>query len=168
MICCCFRFCCRTYHWFKTQTAELSLDPWLMTQVPWLMCLESNPIVIAIVTCVSRLMTRDPWLLTHAWPMVWLRLVGSLKLQVSFAEYSLFYRALLRKRPTILRSLRIVATPYDSWVMSQESCVMSVRSHAHSCKTLKAYAQSSVPANTHHSHTQKQIQLCVILNYESY
>jgi len=31
--------------------------------------------------------------------MGWLRLVGSLKLQVSFAEYRLFYRALLQKRP---------------------------------------------------------------------
>ena len=46
-------------------------------------------------------------------PMGWLRLVGSLKLQVSFAEYSLFYRALLQKRPTIWRSLLIVATPYQ-------------------------------------------------------
>ena len=31
---------------------------------------------------------------------------------ISFAEYSLFYRALLQKRPIILRSLPIVATPY--------------------------------------------------------
>ena len=45
-------------------------------------------------------------------PMGWLRLVGSLKLQVSFAEYRLFYRAPLQKRPIILRSLLIVATPY--------------------------------------------------------
>ena len=44
--------------------------------------------------------------------MGWLRLVGSLKLQVSFAEYRLFYRALLQKRPMILRSLLIEATPY--------------------------------------------------------
>jgi len=44
--------------------------------------------------------------------MGWLQLVGSLKLQVSFAEYRLFYRALLQKRPTVLRSLLIVATPY--------------------------------------------------------
>jgi len=43
--------------------------------------------------------------------MGWLRLVGSLKLYVSFAEYSLFYRALLQKRHLILRSLLIVATP---------------------------------------------------------
>jgi len=42
----------------------------------------------------------------------WLRLVGSLKLQVSFAEYSFFDRALLQKRPIILRSLPFVATPY--------------------------------------------------------
>ena len=45
--------------------------------------------------------------------MGWLRLVGSLKLQVSFAEYSLFSRALFQMRPIILRSLRIVATPYS-------------------------------------------------------
>ena len=44
--------------------------------------------------------------------MGWLRLVGSLKLQVSLADYRLFYRALLQKRPIILRSLLIVATPY--------------------------------------------------------
>ena len=31
--------------------------------------------------------------------------IGSLKLKVSFAEHSLFYRALLQKRPIILRSL---------------------------------------------------------------
>jgi len=37
--------------------------------------------------------------------------VGSLKLQVSFAEYSLFYRALLHNRPIISRSLLIVAIP---------------------------------------------------------
>jgi len=41
--------------------------------------------------------------------MAWLRSVDSLKSQVSFAEYSLFYRALLQKRLVILRSLRIEA-----------------------------------------------------------
>jgi len=44
--------------------------------------------------------------------MGWLRLGGSLKLLVSFTEYSLFYRALLQKRPLYLRILLIVATPY--------------------------------------------------------
>ena len=41
-----------------------------------------------------------------------LRLVGFLTLQVSCVKYSLFYRTLLQKRPVILRSLLIVATPY--------------------------------------------------------
>jgi len=50
----------------------------------------------------------------HSCTMRWLRLVGSIKLQVSFAEYSLFYRALLRKRPVILSILLTVATPYGS------------------------------------------------------
>jgi len=44
----------------------------------------------------------------------WLRLVGSIKLQVSVAvaEYCLFYRALLQKRSTILSILLTGATPY--------------------------------------------------------
>jgi len=37
--------------------------------------------------------------------MGWLRLVGSLKLYVSLENIGLFYRALLQKRPIILRSL---------------------------------------------------------------
>ena len=49
---------------------------------------------------------------TVLFAMGWLRLVGSLKLQVSFAEYILFHRALSAKRPAILRSLLIVATSY--------------------------------------------------------
>ena len=47
--------------------------------------------------------------------MGWLQLVGCLRLQVSFAEYHLFYRALLQKRPIILRSLLSVATSYCVW-----------------------------------------------------
>jgi len=47
-----------------------------------------------------------------------LRLVGSLTFYVSFAEYSLFYRALLQKKPMILRSLVIVPTPY--WMAVHE------------------------------------------------
>ena len=44
--------------------------------------------------------------------MVWLRSVGSIKLQVSFAEYRLFYRSLLQQRPIILSILLTKATPY--------------------------------------------------------
>jgi len=51
------------------------------------------------------------WLI-QIWTMGWLWLVGSWKLQVTFAEYRFLYRALLQKRPIILRSLLIVATPY--------------------------------------------------------
>jgi len=51
--------------------------------------------------------------MTSAYDMGWLRFVRSLKLQVSFAEYCLFYRALLQRRLIILRSLIIVATPLE-------------------------------------------------------
>ena len=49
---------------------------------------------------------------TCAMAMGWLGLVGSLKLQVCFAEYRLFYVALLQKRSITLRILLIVATPH--------------------------------------------------------
>ena len=55
--------------------------------------------------------------------MGWLRLVGSIKLQVSFAEYRLFYRSLLQKRPINLSILLTAATPYHD--------VVTVRSHTH-------------------------------------
>ena len=42
--------------------------------------------------------------------MGWLRLVGSLKLQVSFAKEPYKKDYILQKRPIILRSLLIVAT----------------------------------------------------------
>jgi len=44
--------------------------------------------------------------------MGWLRLVGSLKLYISLKNIGLFCRALLQKRPIILRSLLTIATPY--------------------------------------------------------
>ena len=51
--------------------------------------------------------------------MGWLRLVCSFKLHVSFAEYSLFYRSRLQKRPVMLESLLIEATH----MYRSESCI---------------------------------------------
>jgi len=55
------------------------------------------------VTTISRLLTNlYPYVKIYRYAdMGWLRLVGSLKLQVSFAEYRLYHRALLQKRPII-------------------------------------------------------------------
>jgi len=49
----------------------------------------------SMLQCYSVLQCAEPLV------MVWLRLVGSLKLRVSFAEYSLFNRTLLQKKPII-------------------------------------------------------------------
>jgi len=65
-----------------------------------------------------------------------LRLVGSFKLQVSFAEYRLFYRALLQKRPMFLRTLLIVAIPYSQMQIGWHRML---RLDYHTCKTLPAY-----------------------------
>jgi len=58
-----------------------------------------------------RIRTRSTRSSCVGFVMGWPRVVGMLKLWVSFAEYSLFYRALLQKKLVILRSLLIVATP---------------------------------------------------------
>ena len=51
------------------------------------------------------------WIYTFYIVMGWLPLVGSLKLQVSFAKEPYKRDYILQKRPTILRSLLIVAAP---------------------------------------------------------
>ena len=51
----------------------------------------------------------DTYIHTH---MGWLRQVGSLKLYVTFAKEPYKRDYILQKRPIILRSLLIVATPY--------------------------------------------------------
>ena len=77
----------------------------------------------SVLNKVYKITTRVPWV-RHPLPkknkisavsslgilqsklnMGWLRLVGSLKKQVAFAEYRFFYRALLQKRPMVLRSV---------------------------------------------------------------
>jgi len=66
----------------------------------------------------------------------WLRMIGSLNLYVSFAEYCLLYRALLRQRPIILRSLLIVATTYTERQRSRGiySCVYKKHAYMQTCK----------------------------------
>ena len=69
--------------------------------------------------------------------MGWLRVVGSLELQVAFAEYGLFYRALLQKRPMILRSLIIVATPYVSDIPYRAEIERETTNRSHLIKASK-------------------------------
>ena len=53
--------------------------------------------IFSTVVCLELMLQHK----FEARNMGWLRLVGSIKLQVSFAEYCLFYRVLLQKRPII-------------------------------------------------------------------
>jgi len=90
-----------------------------------LYCLGDSMYVVYMQVCTwdcTNLLYLHVYLYTHmrkgvyanvfGYGIGWLRLVGSLKWKVSFPEYRLFYGALLQKRPIILRSLLIVATPY--------------------------------------------------------
>ena len=81
--------------------------------------------------------------------MGWIRSVGSIKLQVSFAEYILFYRALLQKRPITLSILLTEATPYlhrplmcerGKWMKHTRTQTRTTHStlHIHSPRTLSS------------------------------
>ena len=54
-------------------------------------------------------------------------MVWQWKLQVSFAEYSLFYRALLQKRPMILSMQLTEAMPYQSLMSYSSTDVVWLR-----------------------------------------
>ena len=73
--------------------------------------------------------------MSHVTHMGWLQLVGSLKLQVSFAEYHLCYRALLQKRPIILMSLLMVAIPYQCASVMSRVGMVHVTRMIESCNT---------------------------------
>ena len=90
--------------------------------------------------------------LVHTSTCILKRLVGSLKWQVS-AEYPLFHRALLQKRPIILRSLLIVATPYTP-LHTATQCDVLQRTVTR-CNTLQHVFQFvllRICALTHHIH----------------
>jgi len=62
--------------------------------------------------------------------MGWLRLVGSLKLQVSFAKHPYNRNYILQRRPMILRSLLIVTTTYVVYMCHMYVC----HSHLYVCR----------------------------------
>jgi len=97
--------------------------------------------------------------------MGWLRLVGSLKLYVSFAKYSLFYRALLQKRPIIFKSLVIVATPYwIKWPMPYTHTHAYTYTHTHVHTHVYTYTRTHVHAHMHiHTHSHTYTRTCIYI-----
>jgi len=117
-VCVCVRLCvCESCHVYEE---VLSLIPDFCIIYQLLFCISFT----SCFNCCFGLLVHHVWtaavsfshtmheLLLCLSPVGWLRLVSSFKIQVSFAEYSLFHRALWQKRPMFLGSLLIVATPY--------------------------------------------------------
>jgi len=94
---------------YTHSSTDLTLGAHMSDDIPDSLEIWSDPKVRSVLECVY---TSTSLQISKESGVGWLRLVGSLKLYVSFAEYRLFYRALLQKRPIIWRSLLIVATPY--------------------------------------------------------
>ena len=71
-------------------------------------CVRASPHSVFTYVCMHMYIRRYLYVWVY---MGWLRSVGSIKLRVSFAEYYLFYRALLQKRPMILSILNNQSHP---------------------------------------------------------
>jgi len=104
--------------------------------------------------------------------MGWLRLVGSLKLQVSLAKEPYKRDDILQKRPIILRSLLFVATPYADVCVYYlrfafvepvlctrlaRSCVCHDSKRAHSC-----LCHDSRQAYSYVCHDSRQAHSCAM------
>ena len=77
--------------------------------------------------------------------MGWLRLVGSFKLQVSFAKEPYKRDDILQERPMIVRSLLIVATPYHLhirliYILSAQNWIHETQNSPQSALALAVYA----------------------------
>jgi len=72
--------------------------------------LQKRPIILSILLTVATPYSGITRPVTN---MGWLRLVGSIKLQVSFAKEPYKRADILQKRPIILSILLTVATPYS-------------------------------------------------------
>jgi len=98
----------------RTPVSVCFQGPWLparrSTGVTRLIDMSFDFQLVAVPRTLFHVCFWGPWLLTRR-TMGWLRWVGSLKLLVSFAEYGLFYRALLQKRPCVF--LRLL-TPHEA------------------------------------------------------
>jgi len=105
-------FTCDTTHTYMTWLIHMWHDSytWDMTHTygAWLIHMWHDSYIWHIMN--ERLCKKNLPI------MVWLRFVGSLKLDVSFAKKPYKRDDILQKRPLILRSLLIVATPY--WNLS--------------------------------------------------
>jgi len=115
----CVAVCCSA---LQRVAASSCLDSFLLSCLYLCVAVRCSALQYVALRCSALRCVAEPCsvlrqvapgeLLAFFLGMGWLRLVGSLKLRVSFAEYRLCYRALLQKTRIILRSLRIVATPY--------------------------------------------------------
>ena len=95
-------------------------------------------------------------------PMGWLRVAGSLKLYVCFAEYRFFYRSLLQLRPIILRSLLFAATPYIICITCVWVCLAYLIHITYSGRLLRHLRHAYVISMTHsHIYLAYCIKTCV-------
>jgi len=79
-----------------------------MSHYDWFICVTCQR---GYISFVCAWVHDDDQMRVYIIDTGWLQSVGSIKSQVSFAEYSLFHRALLQKRPIILSILLTEATP---------------------------------------------------------
>jgi len=123
----------RLTHMCTMTPSYVQHDSFICVTWPMLMC-DSCQDILGGMECLRL---ND----TH---VGWLRLAGSLKLQVPFAKQPYKRDYILQKRPIISRSLLIVATPYECLDLRLSHITMSLTSVTH-----RNVAQRNVSTQRH-------------------
>ena len=119
---------------------------------------------IHIHTYMFIYLSFSPLHVSFSRAMVWLQLVGSFKTWVSFPEYSLFYRSLLQKRPIILRSLLVVATPQLSRVCFSCNCDME-RRHEDGFKCIYIFMYIYISVRIYRASNLESVSLAIAMGW---
>ena len=112
-------------------------DAWVFAGDPVCACVR-----VRVCACVYLYIHVCVWRCEFA-SMGWLRWVSSLKLQASFAKEPYKRDDILQKRPIVLRSLLIEATPYTG--LSMQASSQSTRSRFCSNSSRMASPSSKIP-----------------------
>jgi len=87
--------------------------------------------------------------------MGWLRLVGSIQLQVSFAEYGLFNRDFLLKRRIILATLLTEATPYCKRALLEDKRDQKIERYTKTSETRTTAKETYIRAERTYIYTKE-------------
>jgi len=131
--------------------------------------LQKRPMILRSLLIVASSYPCPTWRRNNKYHTLgWLRSVESIKLQVPFAKYCLFYRVLLHKRPIIVlphvgqKNTKLLYSIdyqylYGYWSLNCSKCVSVLQCIPECCSVLRGFA-------VYYGVLQCGWWLCIVLN----